>query len=120
MNAASGSHTERTPPLAKAPAEARTHLTPALETFEQLGAEPWAAKARHELKAGTGQSRSLSPQQRVIAELAASELTNKEIGARRSCPRTQVSAHLYQIFPKPGVLSRAALRDALSAHSKGS
>jgi DNA-binding CsgD family transcriptional regulator len=104
---------------AKAPAQARGHLTSALETFERLGAEPWAARARHELRTGTGGSGSLSAQQREIAELAASGLTNKEIGARLFLSPRTVSTHLYQIFPKLGVSSRAGLRDALSAQPDG-
>ncbi|MGI5499348.1 helix-turn-helix transcriptional regulator [Lentzea sp. CA-135723] len=100
---------------AKAQADARRQLTEALETFEQLGAEPWAARARHELRTGTGKGGTLSPQQREIAELAASGLTNKEIGARLFLSSRTISTHLYQIFPKLGVSSRAALRDALSA-----
>ncbi len=47
-----------------------------------------------------------------MADLAASGLTNKEIGARmRLSPRT-VSSHLSRLVPKLGVTSRAALRDA--------
>ncbi|MFJ9950708.1 response regulator transcription factor [Kitasatospora sp. NPDC091207] len=49
-----------------------------------------------------------------VAELAAGGLTNKEIGERiRLSPRT-VGAHLYRVFPKLGITTRAALRDALS------
>ncbi|MFD0317769.1 response regulator transcription factor [Streptomyces flavalbus] len=49
-----------------------------------------------------------------MAELAATGLTNKEIGERtRLSPRT-VSSHLYRVFPKLGITSRAALRDALA------
>jgi DNA-binding NarL/FixJ family response regulator len=45
---------------------------------------------------------------------AAAGHTNKEIAARLFLwPRT-VSAHLYQVFPKIGITSRAALRDALA------
>jgi hypothetical protein len=36
--------------------EARLHLTAAIETFERLGAVPWASRARSELRA-TGQSK---------------------------------------------------------------
>ena len=63
----------------KATTDARAHLTAALDTFQRLGAVPWAARAGSELRAtgltighlpGTG-SASLTPQQREIATLAA-------------------------------------------------
>jgi len=46
--------------------------------------------------------------------LAAAGLSNKEIGHRLFMSHRTVGAHLYQIFPKLGVTSRAALRDALA------
>jgi DNA-binding NarL/FixJ family response regulator len=50
---------------------------------------------------------------REIAELAAAGLTNRQIGDRLYLSHRTVAAHLYQIFPRLGVTSRAALRDAL-------
>jgi hypothetical protein len=41
---------------ARSVASARTHLGAALDTFQRLGAQPWADRARHELRA-TGASR---------------------------------------------------------------
>ncbi|MGW4599481.1 helix-turn-helix domain-containing protein [Streptomyces sp. NPDC004457] len=57
----------------------------------------------------------LTWRERRIADLAAGGLTNKEIGRRRVhlSPRT-VSSHLYRVFPKLGITSRAALRDVLA------
>jgi DNA-binding NarL/FixJ family response regulator len=49
-----------------------------------------------------------------VAELAAAGLSNKQIGARLYMSHRTVGAHLYRIFPKLGVSTRAALRDALS------
>ncbi|MGW4599837.1 response regulator transcription factor, partial [Streptomyces sp. NPDC004457] len=40
-------------------------------------------------------------------------LTNKEIGQRMHLSPRTVSSHLYRVFPKLGISSRAALRDAL-------
>jgi DNA-binding CsgD family transcriptional regulator len=114
-----GEHLRRT----KATTHARSHLTTALDTFQRLGAQPWAARAGNELRA-TGLSRgqaaasgpaSLTPQQREIAKLAAAGLTNKQIGERLFLSPRTVATHLYQLFPKLGVTSRAALRDALTA-----
>ena len=60
---------------------------------------------------------SLTPQEREIALLAATGLTNRQIAARLYLSPRTVSAHLYRIFPKLGITSRAALRDALNATS---
>ncbi|MFE2067691.1 helix-turn-helix transcriptional regulator [Streptomyces sp. NPDC059467] len=57
---------------------------------------------------------SLTPQQREIAMLAAAGLTNKQIGERLFLSPRTVSTHRHQLFPKLGVASRAALRDALA------
>jgi DNA-binding CsgD family transcriptional regulator len=105
-----------------APAAAREHLGAANDGFEQLRARPWAMRAGNELRA-TGVHRerqsphvaqSLTPQQRQIASLAAAGLTNKDIGERLFLSARTVGYHLHQIFPKLGVTSRAALRDALA------
>ncbi|MEN3357751.1 MAG: hypothetical protein V7637_1733 [Mycobacteriales bacterium] len=105
----------------KSPAAAREHLSAATEAFERLGAQPWVTRAANGLRA-TGAHRerpnrsgmaALTPQQRQIAQLAATGLTNKQIGERMFLSARTVSSHLYQIFPKLGVTSRAALRDAL-------
>ena len=49
-----------------------------------------------------------------MATLAAAGLTNKQIGERLYLSHRTVAAHLYQIFPRLGITSRAALRDALA------
>lgn len=107
--------------------DARRQLAAAREGFERLGARPWAQRAEVELRA-TGATRlrdpgvgpaSLTPQERQIALLAATGLTNREIGARLYMSPRTVSSHLYRIFPKLGIRSRAALRDALQQPSSG-
>ena len=109
----------------RATAESRVHLSGALETFERLGAKPWADRATRELRA-TGQTRptadqrdrdALTPQELEIATLAAAGLSNKQIGQRLFLSHRTVGAHLYRIFPKLGITSRAALRDALASLS---
>jgi DNA-binding CsgD family transcriptional regulator len=105
---------------ARAMTEARVHLVAALEGFRRLGAKTWAERAAMELRA-TGQIRSqerqdretLTPQELEIAMLAATGLSNKQIGSRLFLSHRTVSAHLYRVFPKLGITSRAALRDAL-------
>ncbi|MFJ8313600.1 ATP-binding protein [Streptomyces sp. NPDC094147] len=107
---------------ARSAAQARTQLADALDTFQRLGARPWAARAGNELRAAggsggqteTGNPASLTPQQREIALLAAAGLTNKQIAERLYLSPRTVSTHLHQLFPKLGVTSRAALRDALN------
>ncbi|MEV5843209.1 AAA family ATPase [Streptomyces sp. NPDC051985] len=108
------------------PEAAREHLTAALHTLEELGAAPWAAAAGRELAALTPPAEPgpldaeglLTPQELQIADLAATGLSNKEIGARLYISPRTVSTHLYNIFPKLGIRSRAALRDALGAQAR--
>jgi DNA-binding CsgD family transcriptional regulator len=104
---------------AKSTSEARKHLTAALDTFERLDARPWVTRTSSELRAsglkvGSAAIDSLTPQQREIARLAAAGLTNKQIGERLFLSPRTVGTHLYQLFPKLGITSRAALRDALA------
>lgn len=104
-------------------AAARDELAAALTGFEEVGAEPWAARARAELRAAgiatTGGERvraaagQLTAQELQIAQLAAKGMTNKEIGGQLFLSHRTVGSHLYRIFPKLGISGRAALRDAL-------
>jgi DNA-binding CsgD family transcriptional regulator len=109
----------------KETAAARTQLAAALDVFERLGARPWARRAANELRA-TGVTighpnvagpEALSPHQLEVARLAAAGLSNKEIGERLFLSHRTVGTHLYQIFPKLGITSRAALRDALEGYA---
>ncbi|MFD0327243.1 response regulator transcription factor [Streptacidiphilus monticola] len=100
---------------------ARRHLSAAAETFDRLGAAVWAQRARQELRAAGVAVRvpsgtalvTMSAQERRIAELAATGLSNKEIGQQLNISPRTAGAHLYRVFPKLGVTTRAALRDAL-------
>jgi DNA-binding CsgD family transcriptional regulator len=91
--------------------------------FDALGVLPWAERARRELRAAGEADRSargraggeLSAQQLQIAELAASGLSNREIGQQLYLSPRTVAAHLYRIFPKPGITSRFQMPQALSA-----
>lgn len=106
--------------------QARRHLDAALATFEDLDARPWAQRAAKALRimgvpsvsdhAAVPRAReALTPQELQIAELAAAGYSNKQIGAQLHLSHRTVSTHLYRLFPKLGVTSRAALRDALTA-----
>jgi DNA-binding CsgD family transcriptional regulator len=108
-------------------AEARAELFLAWQTFSDLDAAPWLARASDELQS-TGlpelgappatTAELLTPQQARIANLAARGLTNKQIGTELHLSPRTVSTHLYQIFPKLNVTTRAGLRDALSAPAR--
>jgi DNA-binding CsgD family transcriptional regulator len=98
-------------------ADARTQLRAALETFERIGAAPWAERTRTELTAtGTtgraadhGPSGSLTPQELQIVRLAAQGLSNKDIAAQLFLSSRTVGHHLYKAYPKLGVASRTEL-----------
>ena len=103
--------------------EARVHLNAARDIFERLGARPWVDRASAELRA-TGQTKPrvrdnvldrLTPQEFEIVNLAASGLTNKQIATRMFLSPRTVGGHLHRAFPKLGVETRAALRDALQS-----
>jgi DNA-binding CsgD family transcriptional regulator len=101
--------------------EARVQLNAAHSIFEGLRAVSWVDRTTAELRA-TGQTKPragddvldrLTPQEFEIVTLAASGLTNKQIAERLFLSHRTVGGHLHRAFPKLGVTTRAALRDAL-------
>ncbi|HWE12792.1 MAG TPA: LuxR C-terminal-related transcriptional regulator, partial [Solirubrobacteraceae bacterium] len=103
--------------------ESRAPLREAIELFDILGATRWSDRARQELRA-TGETLGprrpdardqLTAQELQIAQLAAQGLSNREIGERLFLSHRTIGSHLYRIFPKLGITSRAQLRDALPA-----
>jgi DNA-binding CsgD family transcriptional regulator len=107
--------------------DSRAHLRAARQTFESLGATAFAHRADTELRA-TGEKGwapavnawdLLSPQESQIAQLAAQGLSNKEISERLFLSHRTVGSHLYRMFPKLGVTSRAQLASALLASPEG-
>ncbi|WP_304455248.1 AAA family ATPase [Nocardiopsis sp. YSL2] len=108
-----GSHLRRE----RHPAGAREHLTAALESFELLGARPWADQARAELRATRGRPaqserdpvRELSPQQLQIARHVATGSTNREVAALLFLSPRTVDHHLRNIYAKLGIRSRVDL-----------
>jgi DNA-binding NarL/FixJ family response regulator len=101
--------------------DARAPLREAAETFTALGQETYAEHALNELRASGETARrrvpeawaELTPQELQIAQLAAQGLSNKEIGERLYLSHRTVGTHLYHLFPKLGITSRAQLRDVL-------
>ena len=105
-------------------ADSRAPLRAASDTFNALGAAPWSERARQELRASGEHSRhrspetrdQLSPQEVQIAGMAASGLSNRAIGEKLYLSHRTVASHLYRIFPKLGITSRAQLPAALAAN----
>ena len=104
-------------------AESRAPLRAALATLSLIGARSWAEQARTELRA-TGErppparystADTLSPQELQIARLAAEGLSNREIGQRLYLSHRTVGSHLYRIFPKLDITSRAQLASRLGS-----
>jgi len=91
--------------------EARKELSAAVETFDRLGAEPWAERARSELRAsGESVVRSadplhvrLTPQELQISRLAARGASNLEIAAQLFVSRKTVEYHLHKVLTKLGI-----------------
>lgn len=109
-------------------ADARVHLRSAYESFESWGAAPFAERARVELLA-TGETArkrtadtvsDLTAQERHVAALAASGLTNAEIAGQLFVTTSTVEFHLSRVFRKLGITSRrqiAARLDETGADS---
>jgi DNA-binding CsgD family transcriptional regulator len=114
-----GEHLRRS----RAMIEARVQLNAAFAIFERLRAQPWVDRTIAELRA-TGQTKPragdnvldrLTPQEFEIVTLAASGLTNKQIGERLFLSHRTVGGHLHRAFPKLGVATRAAIHGALES-----
>jgi DNA-binding CsgD family transcriptional regulator len=107
-----GEHLRR----ARRRADARPHLTSAYVTFAALGAEHWAARAAHELRAAGGRRGERSPndglltaRERDVCRLVAGGATNREVAAAlHMSPRT-VEHHLRMAYRKLGVRSRTEM-----------
>jgi DNA-binding CsgD family transcriptional regulator len=97
--------------------EARGQLRVALETSERIAAEPWAERARGELRA-TGETlrrrdpfeaEQLTPQELQIALQVAEGKTNKDVGAALFLSHKTIEFHLSRIYRKLDLHSRAEL-----------
>ncbi|MEU4808709.1 AAA family ATPase [Nocardia fluminea] len=103
-------------------AEAREPLRAARDTFDALGADPWAQAARNELRAAGETSTRRSPtardqltsQELQIATLAAEGLTNRQIAEKLYLSHRTIGSHLYRIYPRLGITSRVELAGAIS------
>jgi DNA-binding NarL/FixJ family response regulator len=103
--------------------DARVQLHAALETFEQLGAEPWAEQARAELRATGERVRAraglrttvLTAQELTIALTVARGATNKEAAAQLFLSPKTIEKRLGSVYTKLGLRSRTELAAALAS-----
>jgi DNA-binding CsgD family transcriptional regulator len=98
-------------------ADAREQLRAAAQSFERQGAEPWAERARSELRASGETARKrdpstavqLTPQETQIARLVGEGCSNKDVATQLFLSPRTVEYHLAKIFTKLGIASRADL-----------
>jgi len=103
------------------PLEAREQLSTVIEAATRLGAHRLAAEAGAELRASGAATvveaaaplTELTAQQQQIVRLAASGLSNREIGELLFLSPRTIGTHLYNVYPKLGISSRHQLRDVI-------
>jgi DNA-binding CsgD family transcriptional regulator len=103
--------------------DAREHLRGGLELAHRLGATALEERAQTELAATGARPRrlmlsgleSLTPSERRVAELAADNLTNKDIAQALFVTPKTVEVHLSSVYRKLEISSRAQLPEALGA-----
>jgi DNA-binding CsgD family transcriptional regulator len=108
---------------AKRRSAAKESLENAVAIFEELGAGPWAEKARAELaRVGLRRpaSRGLTETERRIAELAATGLKNREVAAKLFLSPKTVEANLARAYRKLDIHSRAELGARLASPGRQS
>jgi DNA-binding CsgD family transcriptional regulator len=101
--------------------EAREHLRTAYELLSVMGMEAFADRARREL-AATGETVRkrtvetpgvLTSQELQIAQLAAQNRTNREIGTQLFISPHTVEYHLRKVFTKLNISSRKELQESM-------
>jgi DNA-binding CsgD family transcriptional regulator len=99
--------------------DAREQLRTAHELLSDMGAEAFAERAAHELRA-TGEhprkrtaqpTDELTAQELHVARLVATGATSREAGAQLFLSPRTIEAHLRNIFRKLGITSRRQLRE---------
>jgi DNA-binding CsgD family transcriptional regulator len=112
-----GAHLRR----ARRRAKARPELRRAIEVFDALGAEPWAALAAGEL-AATGETArrraphtldELTPQELQIALILAGGKTTREAAAALFLSPKTIEYHLRHVYRKLDIRSRDELAEAM-------
>jgi DNA-binding CsgD family transcriptional regulator len=102
-------------------ADARAQLSGAYTTFAALGAERWAARAAHELRAaggprseGSPDEETLTARERDVCTLVAGGATNREVAASLYMSPRTVEHHLRMAYRKLGVRSRTEMTGRLA------
>lgn len=97
--------------------ESREQLAAAVTLFDRLGSPRFAERARREF-AATGEHLpppvspwDLTPQEAMVADLAAAGRSNQEIAASLFISANTVDYHLRKVFRKRGITSRRQLQD---------
>lgn len=97
--------------------DARAQLRTALDVFTEAGAQPWADRARQELRASGETARKrdpstllqLTPQEQQVASLVSRGHSNADVAAQLFLSRRTVEFHLSNAYQKLGVRSRGDL-----------
>jgi DNA-binding CsgD family transcriptional regulator len=97
--------------------DSRGHLRQALETFQDVHAEPLVSRAAQELRASGETARKrdpstllqLTPMELKVAQLVSSGLSNKDVASEIWISPRTVAFHLRNVFAKAGVTSRGEL-----------
>jgi DNA-binding CsgD family transcriptional regulator len=99
---------------------ARELLEDALQRFESAGAALWAKRARLELERVTArrEQNALTTTERLVADLSASGLTNREVAVRLHISPKTVESNLSRVYLKLGIRSRAELGSRLAPGSE--
>ena len=95
----------------------------AFDAFDAFDMSAWAERARQELRAAGESSQrrerdsldELTPQELQIVQMVTQGLSNSVITQRLYLSRRTVESHLYRVYPKLGVSSRAELVSVLSS-----
>lgn len=105
-------------------ARSREHLRTARDILDAIGARAWRDRADAELRASgerhraevsrSGRFGQLTAQEQQIARMVLDGLSNREIGERLLVSHRTVGYHLYRMFPKLGITSRAELGAVLA------
>jgi DNA-binding CsgD family transcriptional regulator len=103
--------------------DSREFLRQGLELAHKLGATALEERAQTELAATGARPRrlmlsgleSLTPSERRVAEMAAENMTNKDIAQALFVTPKTVEVHLSSVYRKLEISSRAQLPDALGA-----
>lgn len=105
----------------------RQQLRQAIDTFDRLGARPWAAQARAEMAATGEKARArnfstreqLTPQELHIALLLSAGRTTREAASALFLSPKTIEYHLRNVYRKLDCRNRAELASALAARQDG-